>query len=258
MGVRCAVLLAAAACGRLGYDPIEPIDAAEDPTCSPSGVLTCTSGDLLCDGFESSVGATFPLWNRVDRYNWEGGALDPATGPAVGETACRGSRGLHLRNVGAAQTAFLELDGQPPARVYIRLWLQIASTTPNLPFDFVGFEGDGGHFLVEAEREDGFNFNVYGFTSPLLDAEIAPFPLEVERWYCVEVRTDLDPTEAGGITLWVDGEPIYERSGVPTSIGSAPFTRTVLGVSTGNNHTDTTDVDFDDIVISPQPIGCAR
>ena len=81
---------------------------------------------------------------------------------------------------------------------------------------------------------------------------------QYDRWHCVELGLVLDPGTGGAVRLWYDDELVIESTGLATESPGDRFTAAHVGLATSDDSSGTTQVDYDDVVIASERIGCAR
>jgi hypothetical protein len=230
-------------------------DGGTSDAGAPASGCEAHASAIFCDGFEQ------PLPDRWTRgVNEEGGVLTRvtrATSPVLsGDFSLEARTTETDPGARAAPNASTELSGIG-SDLYVRLFVFVPSATPpteGLNFAFageragriggleIGIEPDGAPF---ARAHDGL-------APDARRAVIAPSPLAVDRWVCIEGHLEL--AESGSLDLFVDGVLRGHAEGFDTR---APEGITVLyaGIALGSGQPQYAIL-LDEIVVDDEFIGC--
>jgi hypothetical protein len=246
-GLLMCCVVAAAACGRIGFAPLAGgvVDAPRDGT--GDGVVpaeACPAFAFFCDGFETG---DVSRWSGANVG--PGGTLMPQTATVhSGSYALFGSMpvGSSVGSTAAVAKSFSQSTGflairmwvywpQPPTG-YDGVLLVLNETAPN---HYVLVAGDPtGFWYVGEDSQAGFH------------EYLSTTAVTVGTWQCVELDYTFVPG-APGIDLYVDDTKVESVTGRDTT---PLFDHEDVGVARADASGSTTIVD--DVVMAAQHIGC--
>lgn len=260
-GMRAAwslVVVAAGACGRLGFTEAVPGDGAVgsgdglggDGATGDAQQVACSQQFDICDGFEDGVDTT--LWTL------DPGATLDATFAHRGGASIR----IHTSAFGANQSNYTSifesqtLASDPPT-FWVRAWFYLSA----LP------AGDNGMELITAERPGDAGDYVFVrrtrtslYTQYSGDVRTAMAPAPVASWFCAVFEVVRDTGAAGSLGLSGD-LPALTLDSTQTDSASAPMQVVTLGAGfSSSNVTDAQpafDLWIDDVIIHSAPITCS-
>lgn len=227
-------------------------DLALPPDLAPPASGCAAAGVAFCDGFEAGV--IDPQWSGVNQAN--------GTVTVDNTRAYRGSWSLHIHNnaLPAKGTADVELnEGQtfPSTHFFVRAYVFVPSA-------FGSTEGD---FILAEQAASPFK----GITLDLVNSSLqtdntianvtrtSTTTMPRDQWVCVEWEVQLGTS--GSTTLQVNGQPATNLGGTQNlSINPAPSELGLALVTTAppSSGVAARDLWFDEIMVNPTAIGCAR
>ena len=261
------LLLAAAGCGRVGFDPRAGVAgndaAAIDSTAGgggggggdasmgsdgPAGLdsTSCDdvhAGALFCDGFEGA-----PVWT--------GQRMQSATVTVSTENVYRGSSALKVSLAGGATSAgsfyaMNPLGGITTGKLYIRGYFYIPSGTPATHLLLLWAAGtgtppaNGVGYAVDNEFAYGENnIKPVGFS--------AGVDVPRDKWTCLEMEIDIGTT--GNLSWTVDGA--FGGGVGGNDVPTGGYQRFEVGVVDAPSTQAPIDVYVDEVVADTAPIGC--
>ncbi|HEX6836152.1 MAG TPA: thrombospondin type 3 repeat-containing protein [Polyangia bacterium] len=227
-------------------------DLAVPPDLAPPASGCAAAGVAFCDGFEGGV--IDPHWNDVTVTN--------GTVTVDNTRAYRGSWSLHIHNnaLPAKGSADVELnEGQtfPSTHFFVRAYVYVPSA-------FSATEGD---FILAEQAASPFKGVTLGLVNGAFqtDNSIAGITktstttMPRDQWVCVEWEVQL--ASSGSTALSVNGQAATNLGGTQNlSINPAPSELGLALVTTAppSGGVAARDLWFDEVMINPTAIGCAR
>jgi hypothetical protein len=198
------------------------------------------AGDILCTGFET----TDVSWEQQDDIS-----ADAMLG--FDSFARRGSRSLrgHLPKATGRRVANRNLTFSRES-LYVRVFLHLPAKPPALVRVLVVLSADKTTGLELRVDKDG-TLNNGGFTLGGPVAKPSATSAVSSGWTCLEWFASRE-----GSKVWVGDKLI---STLDLAVSMTPMGTLGVGPYYYNEATDRdTDAWFDDLVVSPSPVGCAR
>lgn len=247
-----SLVVAAGACGRLGFTEAVPGDGTVDvPDATGDGgqQIACSQQFDICDGFERGVDTT--LWT-----------LDP--GATLDTTfAHRGSASIriHTNAFGANQNSYTSIFesqtlASDPTTFWVRAWFYLSA----LP------AGDNGMELITAERPGNAGdyvfvrrtrTNLYSQYSGAVRDAMTPPPAAM--WFCAVFKVVRDTASAGSLELAGD-LPALTLDNTQTDSASQPMQVVTLGAGFASSNVldaqPAFDLWVDDVIVHSAPIAC--
>lgn len=227
-------------------------DLALPPDLAPPVTGCATAGVAFCDGFEAGV--IDPHWNGVVQTN--------GTVTVDKTRAYRGAWSLHVHTnaLAAKRSADVELDeGQtfPATHFFVRAWVYVPSA----------FGTNEGDFLLVEQAASPFAGITLGLVNDTVQTansianltKTSTTIMPRDQWVCVEWEVTL---AAGGATaLSINGQPATNLGGTQNlSINPAPSELGLALVASAppSSGLAARDLWFDEVMVNPTAIGCAR
>lgn len=251
------LVVAAAACGRLGFTEAIPSDGAGGTGDGSQGSpgdgaqqVTCGQQFDICDGFETGVDTT--LW-MLD----PGATLDTAFAHRGGA-----SIRIHTNAFGPNQSSYTSIVesrtlANDPMTFWVRAWFYL-STLP---------AGENGMELITAERPG--NAGDYVFVRRTRTSVYAQYDGGVRdamaaaptaTWFCAVFKVVRDSGSAGSLELFGD-LPALTLDSAQTDSATQPMQVVTLGAGfSASNVLDAQpafDLWIDDVIIHSAPVTCS-
>ncbi|UJR86368.1 hypothetical protein [Sandaracinus amylolyticus] len=232
-------LLGCAACGRVGYDPL---DAAIGDASVP-----CAPDEIACGGFEGPLGG----WSVRIEPQSDGIVRvvdDPERGGALAITSEGGGPGLAV-----AETYFEPvIEGS----LHGRVWLRVGARTEIDEFVVAVQLDDGNDDGTQKVSLDLLSGDALGLTAttahPAVRNGAAPGTIRRDEWMCLRFEVDL--RDDGGAARLSEGmQPLASAESIDT-IPDGGFRRLMLGAV--GPSAGVRDVLFDDVALARHPLPC--
>jgi hypothetical protein len=246
MRMALALVVAATACGRVGFDRVSHEDAdlgSNGSDGSDGANPLCPAFALLCDDFESGTAA-----------KWSGVSLSPLASGTVSTTRSHSGQFAFDANVPSNtgiefSTVYLKIiPAQTTGVIAIREW--IYATAPFGSFDMVvGLFNNPAdkYFVFGCDNSDNWTATERSTTTGT-DDHLGTLPCAPNVWTCVEMVYSLDARHA---TLYVNDAAVLDVA----VLDPAPqFDDIELGALRADSAGFRIFVD--DAVIATQRIGC--
>ena len=227
-------------------------DLAVPPDLALPATGCATAGVAFCDGFESGIiGAQ---WNDVSQTN--------GTVTVDNTRAYRGSWSLHVHNnaLPAKGVADVELnEGQtfPSTHFFVRAYVFVPSAFGTTEGDFILAEQGVAPYAGVTLGLVNSSFQTDNSIANVTKTSTTPMPRDA--WVCVEWEVQLAAT--GSTALQVNGVAAAGLGGTQNlSINPAVSELGVALVTTAppSGGVAARDLWFDEIMVNPTAIGCAR
>jgi hypothetical protein len=239
------------ATGNAGSPPVPPSAAGGAPPVTPvtpaAPDIPCPAGAFFCSGFE---GADFPAGTR----NIIGGSTFADAFALDTAEVHSGQQSFFLPKTSQAFSYRVMAIPVPVQAFYARIFVRFDSLFGDVDHDGL-FAISSGDLQVDNNNETRIEFaeqegtivlnrstDVIGF--PL----VRPTTLPPNVWHCIETRFD---GAAGDIEVSANGQSIIREVG----LDKYRFTVQTFRIGTLQFHAPRA-VWFDDVVLSPNPIGC--
>ena len=228
-------------------------DLALPPDLAPPATGCATAGVVFCDGFEGGV---------IDPH-WTGGVSQTNGTVTVDNTrAYRGAWSLHIHNnaLPAKGSADVELnEGQtfPSTHFFVRAYVYVPSAFGTTEGDIILTEQGVSPFKGVTLGLINSTFQTDNSIANVTKTSTTTMPRD--RWVCVEWEVTLGTS--GATALQVDGQAATNLGGTQNlSITPAPSELGLALVSTAppSSGVAARDVWFDEVMVNPTAIGCAR
>jgi hypothetical protein len=241
MRIALAVVVAATACGRVGFDPLSG-DAA-DVDGARDGAQLCPASARLCDDFETGTTAL-----------WSGVSTSPTATNTVSMTQVHGGRYALDANVPPTtmtefSTVFLDIPLQTSGVIATRQWIFAPAT-------LAGFDEVVGlfdkttmtqYFVFGCDNNANWTATERSAISGI-DDHIGTTPCVTNVWTCVELVYSFETRHA---LMYIDSALVLDAM---VQDPSPRFNDIEVGVVRANM------VGFhlyvDDVIIADQRIGC--
>jgi hypothetical protein len=244
MRMALALVVAAMACGRVGFEPRHDAgDGSDGSDGSDAASPVCPAFALLCDDFESGTAA-----------KWSGVSLSTLASGTVSTTRSRSGEFAFDANVPMNtgiefSTVYLRiLPAQTTGVIAIREW--VYATAPFGSFDMVvGLFNNAAdkYFVFGCDNSDNWTATERSTTTGT-DDHLGSLPCAANVWTCVEMVYSLDARHA---TLYVNDNAVLDVA----VLDPAPqFDDIELGALRADSAGFRIFVD--DAVIATQRIGC--
>ncbi len=208
------------------------------------------------DDFESGA---------VDKTVWKELVQGDATLKIQADKAAHGKFALQVHYpAGKSSLAFLTHDGLPGSlkeHLFGRAYVFVEPKAPSGHMVLLPI-GDGDYPLSEFEEVGMYrgtwqpSYQQNRFTSGRGEVVDHGPAVPAGKWFCLEWEFNDNPN---GITLWVDGEKVSEKSFTFRELGKyhlvGEFKQLAVGVRLWGAATEAFDVYFDDIAVDTKRIG---
>jgi hypothetical protein len=254
-----AVLVVAAGCGRLGFDPYGTADGSlrdvsagegDTPSGDGPGAVACSPAFDLCDDFEAE---------SLDTSLWTADAMVTLDTTR----AHRGGQSVHVHmpafapDTGHYQTLAETQTIMTSTTFWVRAWFWLSA----LPAAGNGLE------LMTAERPGSAGDYVFVFSDSThvysqydLSSRISATTVPTGSWFCVVWKV-VRSTSASG-SLETSGDvPALALTNIQTDSSSSPMTVLTLGLGFASSNTPSAqpalDLWIDDVIAHSAPVTCA-
>lgn len=241
---RWLVLLLAAGCGRVGFDPTPLVGDggggdSGDGRRNDAADLCGIPGALFCDGFESP---TLDVWTTTT-----GGAVRHLVPVRTGMAAL----GTPVDPAVLSSVRVHPFGDVTSGEIHARAWFFVPSGVPLTKLEILGVDDDtaSSQILILIDQEE---IRVYS------ELAVVTYTTGVavtrDRWQCMELNVTISDT-AGALSMQIDGVPVTAMSGFDTR-PAAGYSAFVVGAKFAFPGQAITELSVDDVVVGTQPIGC--
>lgn len=212
----------------------------------------CGNAALFCDDFESG---------GIERGRWPVIVQHSGTVSVDGTRAHRGSYSIHAHTDGSAvnqlaQAWLGETATFPSTRLYLRAYLFVPSPASTAPADVLrGLQTPSPYQGLRLRLDADGTFSGYNDIGGPKTITTSTTKMPLDSWACIEWEIVFGAS--GQTRLWVNGTEVTALAGLQNTVASPAIDQLRLGVMAymdGGPH----DVWIDDVMIDPNPIGCAK
>jgi hypothetical protein len=241
------LVLALAACGRVGFDA-DRGDGGTAPSGDAGffGAPRCPSDVLLCDSFEEP---------QIDTSLW---ITSISKGAAALDTthAARGTQALHVSGVVTNNEVKTQLiydapGAALPSPVYLRVFVyatQLPASSNETWAWLYDSPGNNG-VQIEAEPDGALAYDGWGVSDKIKESSTA---MPLDRWVCVEWM--LAP---GDMSMWVDDVAVDDMQDTSWTTPPSPE-KVAVGLQYQANPGVAVDSWIDEVIADGARIGCAK
>jgi hypothetical protein len=227
-------------------------DLAMPPDLAPPASGCATAGVAFCDGFESGV--IDAHWTDINQTN--------GTVTVDNTRAYRGSYSLHVHNNALpakanADVELLESGTFPSTHFFVRAYVYAPTAFGNTEGDFILAEQSVAPYNGVALGLVNTTFQTDNSIANVTKTSTTTMPRD--QWVCLEWEVQLG--SSGSTALSVNGAAATNLGGTQNlSINPAPDELALALATTAPNSggVPARDLWFDEVMVNPTAIGCAR
>jgi hypothetical protein len=212
----------------------------------------CGNAALLCDDFETGA---------IERGRWPQIVQHSGTVTIDNSRAHRGTYSLHAHIDGSsvnqlAQAWLGETSTFPYNQLYLRAYVYVPSPASTAAADVLrALQTPAPYQGLRLRLDTDGTFSGYNDIGGPKTITTSTKSMPLDSWTCVEWEIVFGTS--GQTRLWVNGSEVTSMAGTQNTLASPPIDQLRIGVMAymdGGPH----DIWFDDLMIDPSPIGCAK